>query len=307
MEKPSNTNQKMEQGKEQMDYELLLETCEESTDTISFLLSELKHQDSNIKRHTQKEYTLMKEVKSLKKVIQEKEEEIKAVEDRIYEIKKAILKTIGKNRMMAVIAIMNRVMRNGIRFAHTEKQQIEESLSTEKTIEGRKRLGEEAMTMARIMMEDYDNQKYTPDGMYQMVESELVDILEEIDQIMRNKWDGIPEEIDQIAEGKWDAAQEQIEKRLRLFKAAVKAVVDKGNTPGQKQFSGKQVSAILDFIAYEGSGRDRAFSEIWGEAKQKIKYEGWRIMAKHTLDNMKKCMSLGKGIPIHGQLAEHRK
>lgn len=290
----------MEQEKEQMDYEPHPKTSEEPTDTIPFLLSELKHRDSNIERQTQKEFTLMKEVRSLKKVIQEKEEEIKAAENRIYEIKKAILKTFGKNTMKSVNAIINRMMRNGIRFTRTEKQHIEESLSIENSIEGRKRLGGEAIAMARIMMEDYDNQKHISDDIYQMVESELMDIFDELDQLMTNKWDGIPEEIDQIAEGKWDVAQEQIEKRQRLFKAAVKAVVNKGNTPGQQQFSGKQVSAILEFIAYEGGDKDRLFKEIWKEAKQKIKYEGWQIMAKHTLDNMEKCMSLGKGIPIHG-------
>ena len=168
--------------------------------------------------HQQEVNRLNSKISSLNNQLMEKDKKIQELEDekktllqRIKAIKDAIVATFGPKFKAAVKAIMERAEGDMWRFTRSQKKDVETSLLTQKSVDSRKELGKEAITYAKILLED------------------------------NSEWERIPAEVDQVAEGKWDAHQE-------LLDAAAAAVVTLSQTSGKKNFNATEQATINTYL-----------------------------------------------------------
>lgn len=228
------------------------------------------------KQHQATVAKLNTQISSLKKQLTERDDRIDELEkekktllERIKALKEAFIKAaFGPKFRAAVNAIIERFNDNLDRFTRPQKATIETILATENTVADRKALGKEAVDMAHVLTEDKD------------------------------KWTVIPAEVDEIAEEKWEENQARVEKRAVLLDAAVDAVVSMGNNTGQKNFNQSQLEAIEDFIGFDGGDRQELCDEIWEEARQHIKYDGWQRIARRALDSLANGYSNNVGLGL---------
>lgn len=166
------------------------------------------------------------------KLIKKMKEEKEALLKRIKTIKDAIFETFGPKFKAAVKAIMERANDSNLwRFTRDQKKNVETSLYTQKTVEERKDLGKEAITYAKILLED------------------------------DSEWTVIPKEVDEIAENKWEENQRIYE----LLSKAADAVVSLSKTAGKKNFDPTEQAALNAYLETGGSVKD-----IWEAAKDNV-------------------------------------
>lgn len=168
--------------------------------------------------HQQEVNRLNSKISSLNNQLMEKDKKIQELEDekktllqRIKAIKDAIVATFGPKFKAAVKAIMERAEGDMWRFTRSQKKDVETSLLTQKSVDSRKELGKEAITYAKILLED------------------------------NSEWERIPAEVDQVADGKWDSHQE-------LLDAAAAAVVTLSQTSGKKNFNATEQATINAYL-----------------------------------------------------------
>lgn len=166
------------------------------------------------------------------KLIKKMKEEKEALLKRIKAIKDAIFETFGPKFKAAVKAIMERANDSNLwRFTRDQKKDVETSLYTQKTVEERKDLGKEAITYAKILLED------------------------------NSEWTVIPKEVDEIAENKWEENQRIYE----LLSKAADAVVSLSKTAGKKNFDSTEQAALNAYLETGGSVKD-----IWEAPKDNV-------------------------------------
>ena len=214
-------------------------------------------------------------IKSLQKKIIKQEESNNTLLERLKAIRDIILAGLSLNFRKVVQIIIDQWKAEVKHFSKELKDFLNEAMSGEKTVKGRRSYVSDAIMIAKIVART--DQNWEPnDKTLAPLEKDAI----------------------RIADGTWESYHQQ---RNQLYAAAVKSVVEMGNCPTQRHLNQKQADAIASFFNIDGGDRKQLCNEIWKEACPRIA-SCWHAVTQSALvelsieDKYSRSCGLGRSL-----------